>query len=83
MLLATIGASLLENMVAGKRTTSINQGQGRHPSRKRNIQSGRKFLMWPNPLTNFEIQAFYQNKWNFNGVYSRNHLPKIKDGVNK
>ena len=83
MLLATIDASLLENMVAGKRTISINQRQGRHPSGKRNIQSGRKLLMWPNPLTNFEIQAFHQNKWNFNGVYSRNHLPKIKDRVNK
>ena len=32
-------------------------------------------------LTNFEIQKYYQNKPKFNGVYSRNNLPKIKDGA--
>ena len=33
------------------------------------------------PLTNFEIQKYYQNESRFNGVYSRNNLPeKIKDG---
>ena len=32
------------------------------------------------PLTNLEIQKYYQNKPKFNGVYSRNNLPKIKDG---
>ena len=29
------------------------------------------------PLTNFEIQKYYQNKPKFNGVYARNSLPKI------
>ena len=33
------------------------------------------------PLTNFEIQKFYKNELRFNGVYSRDNLPKIKDGV--
>ena len=33
------------------------------------------------PLTNVEIQKYYQNEHNFNGVYSRNNLLKIKDGV--
>ena len=33
------------------------------------------------PLTNFEIQKYYQNEPKFNGVYSRNNLPKIKDGA--
>ena len=33
------------------------------------------------PLTNFKIQKYYQNEPKFNGVYSRNNLPKIKDGV--
>ena len=34
------------------------------------------------PLTNFEIQTYYQNKPRFNGVYSRDNLPdKIKDGA--
>ena len=36
--------------------------------------------MPPHPLTNFEIQKYYQNEPRFNGVYSRDSLPKIKDG---
>ena len=35
--------------------------------------------MLPHPLINFEIQRYYQNEPKFNGVYSRNNLPKIKD----
>ena len=39
------------------------------------------FLMPPYPLTNFEMQKYYQNERRFDGVYSRNNLPKkIKDG---
>ena len=35
--------------------------------------------MTPHPLTNFEIEAYYQNEPRFNGVYSRDNLPdKIK-----
>ena len=33
------------------------------------------------PLTNFEIQKYYENEPKFNGVYSRNNLSKIKDGA--
>ena len=34
------------------------------------------------PLTNFEIQKYYENEPRFNGIYSRNNLPKtIKDGT--
>ena len=32
-------------------------------------------------LNNFEIQSFYENKPKFNSVYSRNNLPKIKNGT--
>ena len=33
-------------------------------------------------LTNFEIQKYYKNEPRFNGVLSRNNLPKkIKDGA--
>ena len=40
------------------------------------------FLMLPHPLTNFEIQKYYKNEPRFNGVFSRNNLPKkIKDGA--
>ena len=34
------------------------------------------------PLTNFEISEYYKNEQRFNGVYSRNNLPKtIKKGA--
>ena len=37
--------------------------------------------MTPHPLTNFEIEAYYQNEPRFIGVYSRDNLPnKVKDG---
>ena len=40
------------------------------------------FLMLPPPLTNFEIQEYYENEPKFNGVFSRDNLPKkIKDGA--
>ena len=31
--------------------------------------------------TNFEIQKYHQNEPKFNGVYSRNNLPKMNDGA--
>ena len=37
--------------------------------------------MLSQPFTNFEIQRYDQNGPKFNGVYARNNLPKIKDGV--
>ena len=35
------------------------------------------------PLTNFEIKKYYKNEPRFNGVFSKNNLPKkeIKDGA--
>ena len=40
------------------------------------------FLIPPHPLTIFEIQKYYKNESRFNGVFSRNNLPKkIKDGA--
>ena len=34
------------------------------------------------PLTNFEIKHYYENEPRFNGVYSRDNLPKrIKNGA--
>ena len=36
--------------------------------------------MPPHSLTNFEIQKHYHHQPGFNGVYSRDSLPKIKDG---
>ena len=37
--------------------------------------------MVPHPLTIFEIKRYYQNELKFNGLYSRNDLPKIKEGA--
>ena len=83
MLLGTLGASLLGNMLAGKGIVRAGSGIKK---RKRNCKSWlwklNGFLMLPRPLTNFEIQKYYQNESRFNGVYSRNNLPKkIKDGA--
>ena len=35
----------------------------------------------PHLLTNFQIKKYYENEPRFNRVYSRNNVPKIKDGV--
>ena len=37
--------------------------------------------MLPHPLIYFEIYKYYENKPRFNGAYSRDNLPKIKDGA--
>ena len=41
------------------------------------------FSMPHHPLTNFKIQKYYKNEPIFNGVFSKNNLPKkkIKDGA--
>ena len=80
MLLDTLIASLLGNMLAGKGV--IRAGEGTIRAGYGANMSSLKNLIPHNPLTNFEIQAFYQNKPRFNGVYSRDNLPdKIKDGA--
>ena len=84
MLLGTLGASLLGNLVSGK---GILRAGSRNKKRKSNCQSWlwkqNGFLMPSNPLTNFEIKRYYQNEPIFNSVYSRNNLfKKIKDGAN-
>ena len=40
------------------------------------------FLVPPHPLTNFEIQNYYQNEPRFNRVFSIDNMPKkIKNGA--
>ena len=42
----------------------------------------KKILVTLHPLANFERQKYYQNEPRFNGIYSRDNLPKkIKDGT--
>ena len=47
---------------------------------ERTVRAG-EFSMLLHPLTNFEIQKYYENEPKYNGVYSRNNLSKIKDGA--
>ena len=72
MLLATLGPSLLGNMLAGKGMLRADYGSS----------IKKRFWFQPHPLANFEIQKYCQNKPGFNGVYSRENLPKIiKNGA--
>ena len=81
MLLGTLGASLLGNLLTGGKGIMragdgiVRAGEG---SKKNNLNS----LLPFNPLTNIEINEYYKNEPRFNGVYSRNNLPnKIKKGA--
>ena len=39
-----------------------------------------RFLVLPLPLTNFGMPMYHQNKARFNGVFSRDNLPKKYKG---
>ena len=74
ILLGTLGASLLGNLLVEKGIDRVGKGIAR-------AGEGYK-LMLLRPLTNFEIQKYYKNEPRFNGVNSRDNLPnKIKDGA--
>ena len=47
---------------------------------KAQLEQVRPFVLL-DALINFEIRQFYQNEPKFNGVYSRNNLPEIKESV--
>ena len=72
MLLGTLGASLLGNLLTGGKGV-IRAGEGINKS---------NLLIPFHPLTNFEISEYYENEPRFNGVYSRDNLPaNIKKGA--
>ena len=80
MLLGTLGASLLGNLLTGGKGI-VRAGDGI-------VRAGEGSKKNPNlllpfhPLTNIEISEYYVNEPRFNGVYSRNNLPnKIKKGA--
>ena len=88
MLLGTLGASLLGNLLTGgkeiMRAGEVIMRAGKGIMRagegvkKKNLKS----LLPFHPLTNFDIIDYYKNEPRFNGVYSRDNLPKtIKKGV--
>ena len=86
MLLVTLGASLLGNILTGgKGMMRAGEGivragdgivrAGEGSGSKKNLNS----LLPFHPLTNIEISEYYKNEPRFNGVYSRNNLRnKIK-----
>ena len=86
MLLGTLGASLLGDILSkglsGKGV--IRAGEG---TIRAGYGSKRPYLIFfltipAHPLTNFEIQEYYQNEPRFNGVFSRDNLSNtIKNGA--
>ena len=84
MLLGTLGASLLRNLLTGGKVI-VRAGEGSAASRAKGdgivrAGSGSKkntlnLLLPFHPLTNIEISEYYKNEPRFNGVYSRNNLP--------
>ena len=80
MLLGTLGASLLGNLLTGgKGIMRAGDGIVRAGSgSKKKLDS----LLHFHPLTNIEINEYYANEPRFNGVYSKNNLPnKVKKGA--
>ena len=83
MLLGTLGASLLGNLLSGRKGI-MRAGEGivrageENESKKKNLNS----LLPFHPLTNIEISEYYKNEPKFNGVSSRNNLRnEIKKGT--
>ena len=74
MLLGTLGVSLLGNLLSvGKGIVRAGEGIKK---------KSKKSLMPPHPLTSFEISEYYEKELRFNGVFSRDNLPKtIKNGA--
>ena len=86
MLIGTLDASLLGNLLTGKGTERAGygnnsiKGKGIEKAGYGNHSKKNGFLIPPHPLTNFEIQEYFENKPRFNGVYSRDNLPKKNKG---
>ena len=90
MLLGTLGASLLtgRGLFRAGSGNKCNCGQGmfRPGCQGRGTfraEQGikKKSLMPPHRLTNYEIIDYFKDEPRFNGVYSRNNLPKFKNGA--
>ena len=80
MLLGTLGASLLGNLLTGRKGI-MRAGDGIVRAGEGSKKSLNLLLPFY-PLTNIEINEYYKNEPRFNGVYSRNNLPnEIKKGA--
>ena len=79
MLLGTLGASLLGNLLAGGKGI-LRAGDGIVRAGVKVKKTNLNSLLPFHPLTNTEINEYYKNEPRFNGLYSRNNLPnKIKE----
>ena len=81
MLLGTLGASLLGNLLTGGKGI-VRAGDGIVRAGSGSKKNPLNSLLPFHPLTNIKISEYYKNEPRFNGVYSRNNLPnKIKKGA--
>ena len=76
MLLGTLAASLLGNLLSGKGMYRTGYGMYRT-----GYGLKKKSLTPFHSLTNFEIINYFKGVKGFNGVYSRNNLSKLKNGA--
>ena len=91
MLLGTLGASLLGNLLTGGKGSVASRAKGEGIMRAGDgiVRAGSESKKNPlnsllpfHPLKNIEISEYYANEPRFNGMYSRNNLPnKIKKGA--
>ena len=84
MLLGILVASLLGDMLIGKGILRTGYGnkEGKEFLRAGYECSIKERLIPSHPLTNFEMQYYYQNEQRFNEVYSSDNLSKtIKNGA--
>ena len=71
MLLSTLGSILLGSLLSSRGVGWAGD-----------VLSWTKFLMPPHPLTNIQIQRYYQKKSKFKGAYSRNNQSNtMKNGA--
>ena len=81
MLLDTLGASLLGNLLRGGKGI-MRAGEGIKLAGEGSKKTPLNSLVPFHPLTNIEINEYYKNEPRFNGAYSKNNLPnKIKKGA--
>ena len=85
MLLGALGVSLFSGRRiyrAGSGGNKYNCGKDLYRAGEGLFRAGprikKKALMPPHRLTNFEIISYFNHEPRFNGVYSRNNLPKTK-----
>ena len=86
MLLGTLGASLLGDVLSkglsGRGVIRAGEGVIRAGYGSKRSSLKKILTLTPHPLTNFEIQEYYQNEPRFNRVFSRDNLPNsIKNGA--